>query len=227
MNEGRGVDVSKTLCSIGSCYCRIEERRGSMTLWKVNEKHLNCVITQAEIREMGFELSQLQESKEQMSLFLGMILENGKKLFDLDTGQGIQRFQLTLMQNQSIFLSISCEGAEEEINHSLEQQEEVVEKKEVSFLYNVKFPSLERAIEFCHYYPTDKQITSSLFKHRKEYYLTVDFNKEFSEVELTNFILRIGEFEGKFDTNPFLRSVMQEHGSCMIQSDAMNALKRI
>lgn len=256
-----------------------------MTLWKVNEKHLNCMITQEEIREMGFELSELQTSKEKTDEFLNAILENGKKLFELDTKEGIKSFNATLLQNKTVFLSISCAGPDEEIDKSLDeinsdmqmikeltseenikrlkeltgeqkaqefgafvaqlkkafqkhnkpmeqieiefQKEEPEEEKQSPLAYNIKFPSLDHAIDFCHYYDGVKGIKSSLFKHDDEFYLTADFEKDSKENELTDFVLRAEEFGGEFNTNPFLRTVMEEHGSCIIAKDALGALKKI
>lgn len=257
-----------------------------MTLWKINEKHINCMITEEEIREMGFELSELQTSKEKTDEFLNVILENGKKLFELDTEDGIKSFNATLLQNQTVFLSISCAGPDEEIDKSLDEissdmitikeltsQENIkrlkdlkgeqkaqefgafvaqlkkafqkhnqpLEQIEVEFekdegeqkqkkspyTYTIRFSSLDNAIEFCHYYPLSNQMRTSLFKHKEEFYLTADFEETCKQEELLNFTMRAEEFGGELELNPLLRTVIEEHGNCVIKQDAMASLKKV
>ncbi|MDO5294166.1 MAG: adaptor protein MecA [bacterium] len=252
-----------------------------MTLWKITEKHMNCMISEDEIIEMGFQLEGIKGDKEKASQFLSIILQNGKNLLGLDISEGVKNFNITYLQNNTVFLSISCEDPEKEIDHSLDEMsqdmEEIkkltstenierlkglhgeeksrefglfVEKLKETFQkhnqpleqvdiqfdslkdkqplsYNIQFDSLDSVIEFSHMYNNHTSLESSLFKEEDTYYLVTDFSKGCKQKELRDFVMTAEEFGGHLNQNPFLRSIMEEHGNCLVKKNAIASLGKI
>ncbi len=252
-----------------------------MTLWKINEKHMNCMVTEEEIKVMGYDLEELQTSQDKTREFLDALLENGKNLLELDISEGIKSFNATYLQNNTLFLSISCAEPEEEIDKSLdeikEDMEEIfdmtskdnidrikelkgeekaneysqfveklktvfqnhnhpVEQVEVQFdslrknkqmSYNIKFDSLDSVIDFSHIFTPGKEFNSSLFKENDAYYLITDFEDENMADEANKFLLNAQEFGGQVESNPFLKSVMEEHGNCIVKDYALKRLANL
>ncbi|MDO5521286.1 MAG: adaptor protein MecA [bacterium] len=252
-----------------------------MTLWKLTEKHMNCMISEDEIIEMGFQLEELKVDKEKTSQFLSVILQNGKNLLGLDISEGMKNFNATYLQNNTVFLSISCEDPEQEINHSLDEMlkdmEEIkkitstenverikglqgeekskefgslveqlkeafqkhnqpMEQVDIQFdtlkdkqplSYNIQFDTLDSVIEFSHMYYDHKALESSLFKEADTYYLMTDFGKGCKQKELRDFVMTAEEFGGHVNKNPYLRSMMEEHGNCIVKKNAIESLGKI
>lgn len=186
-----------------------------MIIWKKGDKKVSCMIEPQEIQSMGFTLEELNQSKEKTEEFLSLILEQAKDAVGINTENGIQEYEASILPNKTMLLSISCDDEEDEES----------EKEELPTDYQITFQDLDHAINFAGYYGENPKITSSLYKKENRFYLIGEFSEQKVDWEIARYLMTAEEFGGTCDGNPFVNSFLREHGTCILAQNALKILK--
>ena len=180
-----------------------------MTFWKVSDTRMNCLITEAEIAALGYSLEDLTQDRERTEEFLNLLLKKGKEVLGLNTDNGIQGFYGAFLPDRSLMLSISC-------------QPDSSEKETVR--WQILFPNLDNAIDFCKILGYGQASESRLYKDDGVYYLMVDFPNTEDGNKKAQRIVSAGEFGGMVEKDAISEAYLNEHEKCLLNKDAINIL---
>ena len=168
-----------------------------MTFWKVSDTRMNCLITEAEIAALGYSLEDLTQDRERTEEFLNLLLKKGKEVLGLNTDNGIQGFYGAFLPDSS-------------------------EKETVR--WQILFPSLDNAIDFCKILGYGQASESRLYKDDGVYYLMVDFPNTEDGNKKAQRIVSAGEFGGMVEKDAISEAYLNEHEKCLLNKDAINIL---
>lgn len=201
-----------------------------MTFWKVSDTRMNCLITEAEIVALGYSLEDLTQDKERTEEFLNLLLRKGKEVLGLNTDSGIQGFYGAFLPDHSLMLSISCQ------DESLQREQQSHHPKVSGMLiepdstekdttrWQILFPSLDSAIDFCNILGTGQASESRLYKDDGVYYLMVDFPNTEEGNQKAQRIVSAGEFGGMVEKDAISEAYLNEHEKCLLNKDAIDIL---
>ena len=92
-----------------------------MVYWKLDDETIRCLINKDEIRQMGFDLTDLTQDASVMTDFLEMIIDESHKYIEWNTENGIQNYIAKALPADQFLITISCTFKDEAINQDLEQ----------------------------------------------------------------------------------------------------------
>lgn len=201
-----------------------------MTFWKVSDTRMNCLITEAEIVALGYSLEDLTQDKERTEEFLNLLLKKGKEVLGLNTDSGIQGFYGAFLPDRSLMLSISCQDEalqNEDANHQSKVSGMLIEPDSTekdTTRWQILFPSLDSAIDFCNILGTGQAAESRLYKDDGVYYLMVDFPNTEEGNQKAQRIISAGEFGGMVEKDAISEAYLNEHEKCLLNKDAIDIL---
>ena len=173
-----------------------------MTFWKVSDTRMNCLITEAEIAALGYSLEDLTQDRERTEEFLNLLLKKGKEVLGLNTDNGIQGFYGAFLPDRSLMLSISCqaenslESIQKDGSEASGMLIEPDSSEKETVRWQILFPSLDNAIDFCKILGYGQASESRLYKDDGVYYLMVDFPNTEDGNKKAQRIVSAGEFGG-------------------------------
>ena len=185
-----------------------------MTFWKVSDTRMNCLITEAEIAALGYSLEDLTQDRERTEEFLNLLLKKGKEVLGLNTDNGIQGFYGAFLPDRSLMLSISCqaenslESIQKDGSEASGMLIEPDSSEKETVRWQILFPSLDNAIDFCKILGYGQASESRLYKDDGVYYR----------------IVSAGEFGGMVEKDAISEAYLNEHEKCLLNKDAINIL---
>lgn len=203
-----------------------------MTFWKISDTRMNCLITEAEITALGYSLEDLTESRERTEEFLNLLLKKGKEVLGLQANSHVEGFYGAFLPDRSLMLSISCQT---ETDHSQEPLHPTL-SSDTGFLpapedtehtissWQILFPSLDNAINFCNVFGAGQASKSRLYKDDGVYYLMVDFPNTEEGNKKAQRIVSAGEFGGMVEKDAISEIYLNEHEKCILNQDAIETL---
>ena len=201
-----------------------------MTFWKVSDTRMNCLITEAEIAALGYSLEDLTQDRERTEEFLNLLLNKGKEVLGLNTDNGIQGFYGAFLPDRSLMLSISCqaENSPESIQKDGSEASGMLIEPDSSeketIRWQILFPSLDNAIDFCKILGCGQASESRLYKDDGVYYLMVDFPNTEDGNKKAQRIVSAGEFGGMVEKDAISEAYLNEHEKCLLNKDAIDIL---
>ena len=201
-----------------------------MTFWKVSDTRMNCLITEAEIAALGYSLEDLTQDRERTEEFLNLLLKKGKEVLGLNTDNGIQGFYGAFLPDRSLMLSISCqaenslESIQKDGSEASGMLIEPDSSEKETVRWQILFPSLDNAIDFCKILGYGQASESRLYKDDGVYYLMVDFPNTEDGNKRAQRIVSAGEFGGMVEKDAISEAYLNEHEKCLLNKDAINIL---
>lgn len=206
-----------------------------MTFWKITDTRMNCLISHQEIQALGYDLTELTQNQERTQEFLDILVKKGKEVLGMNIENGVQSFYGTFLPDKSLLLSISCADIEEEMDD--EEIAELQREYRLPLLpmedgadnspilsYQILFPSLDYAIQFCQVFGTGKAAESRLYEYDNIYYLMMDFQNTEMGRKSANTVISAEEFGGLVEKEAISELFLKEHESCIIEKGAVDAL---
>ena len=206
-----------------------------MTFWKITDTRMNCLISNQEIRALGYNLTELSQNRERTQEFLDILVKKGKEVLGLNTENGVQSFYGAFLPDKSLLLSISCAIIEDELE-ALEEAEQNMhrllrefnkEEEGPVLTYQLLFPSLDNVIQFCRVFGPNKEARSSLYKYDEIYYLMVDFINTPEGRRHAGELVTACEFDGIVEKDVISEVFLKEHEKCMIEENAIEKLNML
>ena len=201
-----------------------------MTFWKVSDTRMNCLITEAEIAALGYSLEDLTQDRERTEEFLNLLLKKGKEVLGLNTDNGIQGFYGAFLPDRSLMLSISCqaenslESIQKDGSEASGMLIEPDSSEKETVRWQILFPSLDNAINFCKILGYGQASESRLYKDDGVYYLMVDFPNTEDGNKKAQLIISACEFGGMVEKDAISEAYLNEHEKCLLNKDAINIL---
>lgn len=90
--------------------------------------------------------------------------------------------------------------------------------------WQILFPSLDNAIDFCKILGYGQASESRLYKDDGVYYLMVDFPNTEDGNKKAQRIVSAGEFGGMAEKDAISEAYLNEHEKCLLNKDAINIL---
>jgi len=90
--------------------------------------------------------------------------------------------------------------------------------------WQILFPSLDNAINFCKILGYGQASESRLYKDDGVYYLMVDFPNTEDGNKKAQRIVSAGEFGGMVEKDAISEAYLNEHEKCLLNKDAINIL---
>ena len=90
--------------------------------------------------------------------------------------------------------------------------------------WQILFPSLDNAIDFCKILGYGQASESRLYKDDGVYYLMVDFPNTEDGNKKAQRIVSAGEFGGMVEKDAISEAYLNEHEKCLLNKDAINIL---
>ena len=189
-----------------------------MTFWKVSDTRMNCLITEAEIAALGYSLEDLTQDRERTEEFLNLLLKKGKGFYG------------AFLPDRSLMLSISCqaenslESIQKDGSEASGMLIEPDSSEKETVRWQILFPSLDNAINFCKILGYGQASESRLYKDDGVYYLMVDFPNTEDGNKKAQRIVSAGEFGGMVEKDAISEAYLNEHEKCLLNKDAINIL---
>ena len=148
----------------------------------------------------------------------------------LTTDNGIQGFYGAFLPDRSLMLSISCqaenslESIQKDGSEASGMLIEPDSSEKETVRWQILFPSLDNAIDFCKILGYGQASESRLYKDDGVYYLMVDFPNTEDGNKKAQRIVSAGEFGGMAEKDAISEAYLNEHEKCLLNKDAINIL---
>ena len=214
-----------------------------MQFIKVNEGTLNCLISEQEMDEMGFQLEELISDRNKAQDFLQIVLAGAESEMGFKMKEtAALSVEVTMLPGQGISLTISDKGylmestmekihrfrdAIMEYMRAFEEHKEAIAADEqIEHMFILGFDSLDKAIEYC-CLSGDIELESSLYrlKGNQGYYMILEH--DFTGEEFRHLGGLAIEFACSMDRSEALKAYILEHGKCIIAEGALERLKML
>lgn len=203
-----------------------------MTFWKITDTRMNCLISQQEIQDLGYDIVELTQNRERTQEFLDILIKKGQEVLGINIENGIQSFYGAFLPDKSLLLSISCSDIEEELNEAARIRKDVRlpllpvdgDEENPILSYQVLLPSLDRVIQFCGIFGAGRAAQSRLYENDGIYYLMLDFTNTEKGRQSAKSIIFAEEFGGLVETDAISELFLKEHEKCIIEESAVEKL---
>lgn len=185
-----------------------------MTLWKMSDTRITCMINQTEIEILGYTVEELARNDARTEEFLQVILQKGKEMLGLKTEYGVKAFHGVVLPDKSLLLTIVC------------NEKPVMMLEEERKTYQILFSEADLLIQFCSIMVAmveiGDQINSRLYYDQGIYYLIIDIFS--NEKDILDFLSRAEEFGGIVEQDYISESFLKEHEALCIEEKAIQKL---
>lgn len=194
-----------------------------MTFWKISDTRMNCLISLAEIEELGYTLEELMHDRDRTQEFLNLLLEKGQEVLGMQMENGIQSFYGAFLPDKSLLVSIA--GSRQEAHPELPF--DAVDAEGPILTYQLIFPMLDNVLQFCNIFGTERASGSRLYEDDDLYYLMVDFPNTEEGRKKALSVISAGEFGGLVEKDAISEFFLQEHDETLIADHAIEKLCKI
>lgn len=213
-----------------------------MKFVKVNEDTLRCLISEEEMTGFGIEVEELISNRDKAQDFLQMVLADAEEETGFRIDEASISVEATLLPGRGISLTISASSYSNDISDKLRRFHEAVKdyakiqdellqeqdepEKVVNSLLIYTAASFEEMERFSRLIRI-KDVKSSLYKveSRHCYYLILE--KEFTGEEMRRLGAAGLEFAKEMILDKSVKNYVQEHGTCIVDSQAVELLNSL
>ncbi|MCI8992221.1 MAG: adaptor protein MecA [Eubacterium sp.] len=213
-----------------------------MKFVKVNKDTLRCLISEEEMTGFGIEVEELISNRDKAQDFLQMVLADAEEETGFRIDETSISVEATLLPGRGISLTISASNYSNDISDKLRRfheavkdytkiQEEILHGQEPSeqtvnsmLIYTAS--SLEEMEKFSCLLQIE-EVKSSLYKVENQHCYYLILEKEFNGDEMRQLGAVGLEFAKEMILDKNVKNYVQEHGTCIVGSQALELLNSL
>ena len=218
-----------------------------MKFRKINEKTINCIITQDDLKKHGINLDDLFDRKKNAVEFIKAIILKAARSVNFNMKSEYTSMRLSVLPDQSVSLTISqdpfesdkirregdrllsVEGNREEktgAKHKRAAHKNTAETHSGAYLF--KFSSLNEMAPCCRVLQSAPGISSAVYfdSNTDVYYLILEKGPDADE-NYDSYILRANEFGKMVTCSDRTLRFLREHSDCIIKSGALKKIAEL
>lgn len=220
-----------------------------MEFSRMGKHTIKCVISEAEIFDMGYTLDEIMSNGERTQEFMNNIFDLAEKEFQTKFDMGIKTVRADFLPNHTLSLTFSehpagtgmMEHLKDIVNGLLnsiptEKWEEISRKKDTTDVEEVddpvkvivlfKFIEMDTVIRFAKQVALENIPENALFKYKDEFYLFMDLS-DCTENEVLKLSMVTDEYANDIQIGPERKAFMEEHAEIIIREKAVESLRQI
>lgn len=225
-----------------------------MTIKKINEDTICCILSENDMMDYGVELEDFLMNKEKVQGVLHSIVERAVEELGLQMQKGLLSLQIVPLPDNSLSIMFSEKG-QTSVMDFINQMKRVIEslkndadalkeqkEKSDSGAKKVKtakkepkdpglrifeFRSIDEAAGFCTYVPTKCKVVSQLYLDpEKHTYLLVFEKSKLSKKDFTAVCAKAIEFGTYVSDDPARAAYLEEHMEHLVEEKAVKVLRK-
>ncbi len=226
-----------------------------MEFSRIGTHTIRCVITEEEIKDLGYTIDDILGNAERTQEFMNRIFDLAEDQFGMKFEMGVRTVRADFLPDHTISLTFSENQAQQRVNdlmgHLLDYVNEMIgvskeklaelkelankEKKEsamseaaptASIIVLLQFLSMDVLCRYAKNIKIDRIPASKLFKYKEKYYLLLDMN-EYSEDEILALSVLTDEYASNLLLGADKYAFMKEHAELIIEDQAIETLKAL
>ena len=211
-----------------------------MKFRKINDKTINCIITQDDLKQHGIKLDDLFDRKKNAVEFIKAIINKAARSVNFNMKNEYTSMRLSVLPDQTVSLTISQdpfeaekvqrvknaalpEGGTDENTAAGGYQTGIDPGRErAADTYLFSFPSLSAMAPCCRLLSSAKGIRSAVYYDRNAgtYYLVLEKGEDADE-SYDSSVLPANEFGRMVTCSDRTLAFMREHSECIVKSGAL------
>ena len=219
-----------------------------MEIRRIGENQIRCALTEEEIHSLGFDIDEIIANSETTQQFMRVVLGLVEEHEDISMENISPMMKAELLQNHSMAITfggdseLSFKNLMNTVSHIMSQMEsgkleEKKRKEQVDDLTQESgkadamvcalcFNSLLSMSRMCRVCFPGRAPMSSIYKLETRYYLVLDF-AGFTKEEMRPFAFGTVEYDDGHCSDPAQIAHIREHGSCIMESGAIDMLQQL
>ena len=214
-----------------------------MKFRKINDTTVNCIITQADMKEYGIDLDDLFERKKNAVEFIKGVIAKAVSSEKINLTSDYTAMRLSVLPDRSISLTISqgvsapgktSEGADEPVADSAAGNRAKAaaaagNRNTLSTkAYVYQFPYMSDMLPCCRILASCRGLKSSVYYVEETglYYLILEKDEK-SGSSFDSMILEVSEFGKMVSCDDLTLSFLKEHSRCIIEKRAAEQIAEI
>ena len=217
-----------------------------MKFRKINDKTINCIITQDDLKKHGIKLDDLFDRKKNAVEFIKAIINKAARSVNFNMKNEYTSMRLSVLPDHTVSLTISqdpfeAEKVRREKSAALPEGEtdageaagglpegNVFRGERAADTYLFCFPSLSAMAPCCRLLSSAKGIKSAVYYERKEgvYYLILEKGADADE-SYDSSVLPANEFGRMVTCSDRTLAFMREHSDCIVKSGALQKIAEL
>ena len=197
-----------------------------MKFRKINERTINCIITQDDLKKHGIDLDDLFDRKKNAVEFIKAIIAKAARSVNFNMKNEYTSMRLSVLPDQSVSLTISQDPLEtEKIRKETDTE---VSDTAASGPYLFRFTSIHEMAPGCRILSEVPGISSSVYFDRKtkSYYLILE-KGEGADESFDSCVLSINEFGKMVTCSERTLRFLKEHSDCIVKSGALRKIAEL
>ena len=197
-----------------------------MKFRKINEKTINCIITQDDLKKHGIDLDDLFDRKKNAVEFIKAIIAKAARSVNFNMKNEYTSMRLSVLPDQSVSLTISQDPLETE--KIRREKDTAVPGASASGSYIFRFTSLYEMAPGCRILSSAAGINSSVYfdKKAKVYYLILE-KSEGADASFDSYVLSINEFGKMVTCSDGTLRYLKEHSDCIVKRGALSKIAEL
>ena len=219
-----------------------------MKFRKINDRTINCIITQDDLRKHGIDLDDLFDRKKNAVEFIKRIILKAASSVNMNMKNDYTSMRISVLPDQSVSLTISQDPAASALIREQKDlasgsrsgsgkagekaAERAAQKAEgdiaKSGTYVFRFYSIMDTLSSCRILRTCRGLTSSLYFVRESgfYYLVISRDVD-AEEDYDSTVLRINEFADMVSCSDTTLAYIREHSDCILRKRAVQQISEL
>lgn len=226
-----------------------------MEFSRIGTHTIRCVITEEEIKDLGYTLDDILSNAERTQEFMNHIFDLAEVQFGMKFEMGVRSVRADFLPDHTISLTFSENQAQQKVNdfmgHLLDYVNEMIgvskeklaelkllankEKQEsvesastdkASIIVLLQFLSMDVLCRYAKNISIERIPNSKLFKYKEKYYLLLDLDG-YSEEEVLALSVLTDEYASNLLLGADKYAFMKEHAELIIDDRAIETLKAL
>lgn len=216
-----------------------------MDIRRLGEYTVRCTLSEEEIHDMGFEIDEIISDTSKTQEFMQEVLEVVEETENIRFEKLSPMVQAELLPNHQLAVTFGAEGEAEiksivdtirqmmqgataaKVQEQKKQKEKETagESREIEGrkVCSLCFATMDEAIQFSRSSTGLKIPMSAFYRLQEEYELILDFT-EFTEDEIKSYAFVTGEYGKHYEFGEARVAYILEHGTMILQKDAIEVL---
>ena len=197
-----------------------------MKFRKINEKTINCIITQDDMKKHGINLDDLFDRKKNAVEFIKAIIAKAARSVNFNMKNEYTSMRLSVLPDHSVSLTISQDPFEnEKIRKEADIESPAVSSRGT---YLFRFSSLREMAPCCRVLSAESGIESSVYfdANTGSYYLILKKGPDADE-RYDSCMLSANEFGRMVNCSDRTLSYLTEHSECIVKRGALHTIAEL
>lgn len=211
-----------------------------MKFKKINDTTVNCIITQADMKEHGIELDDLFERKKNAVEFIRGVIAKAVSSEKIHLTSDYTAMRISVLPDRSICLTISQGNQAQDRSFEREEPEEDARESGVKAaragkkkaapagVYVYQFPLMSDMLPCCRLLASCRGLKSSVYYVEETgfYYLVLEKDARLGG-RYDSVILQVSEFGKMVSCDEVTLSFLKEHSLCILEKKAAREIAEI